>query len=229
MSDDTNKVQCCASCGIAGGDDIKLKKCTACHLVQYCSDECQRENKSHQEEACKKRAAELYDEILFKQPESCFGDCPICCLPLPLDIKKSFLHSCCSKLICDGCNYANQKREFVEGKLQHSCPFCRKASPNTDEEANERLTKRIEANDPVAMCFMGTERYEEGNYNAAFEYWTKAAALGDVLAHFQLSTLYHTGKGVEKDEKKQLHHAEEAAIGGDPMARHNLGCLEGRL
>eukprot|EP00986_Skeletonema_menzelii_P008566 scaffold3652_cov102-Skeletonema_menzelii.AAC.2 len=86
--------------------------------------------------------------------------------------------------------------------------------------------KRIEANDPVAMCFMGTERYHEGDYKKAFEYWTEAAALGDVDAHYQLSTLYHTGKGVEKDEKRALHHAEQAAIGGHHMARHNLGCEE---
>eukprot|EP00986_Skeletonema_menzelii_P002601 scaffold709_cov142-Skeletonema_menzelii.AAC.2 len=133
--------------------------------------------------------------------------------------------TCCSKYICKGCNHANKKRE-IEGKLQHSCPFCRKAVPKTDEEANERLMKRIEANDPVAMCHLGGKKYEEGDFKAAFEYWTKAAALGDVEAHYQLSILYRDGQGVEKDEKKQLHHLEEAAIGGDPMARRNLGCME---
>eukprot|EP00986_Skeletonema_menzelii_P013568 scaffold8039_cov102-Skeletonema_menzelii.AAC.1 len=224
--DDTNKVQCCASCGIAGVDDIKLKKCTACHLVKYCSVKCQRDHRPKHKKACKKRAAEIHDELLFKQPQSSHrGDCPICCLPLSIDPKKSTLMACCSKHICGGCNYANRKREH-EGKLQHSCPFCRKAAPKTDEEINEQLTKRVEANDPVAMCFMGTERYEEGNYNAAFEYWTKAAALGDVWAHYQLSCLYREGQGVGKDEKKALHHLTEAAIGGHHRARHNLGCLE---
>eukprot|EP00986_Skeletonema_menzelii_P015252 scaffold11358_cov72-Skeletonema_menzelii.AAC.1 len=86
--------------------------------------------------------------------------------------------------------------------------------------------KRIEANDPVAMCFMGTERYHEGDYNAAFEYWSRAASLGDVQAHFNLSILYRDGQGVEKDEKRELHHLTEAAIGGHPLARHNLGILE---
>eukprot|EP00986_Skeletonema_menzelii_P005700 scaffold2115_cov108-Skeletonema_menzelii.AAC.2 len=173
--------------------------------------------------------AELRDEILFKQPESShYGDCPICCLPLPIDPKKFSLYTCCSKhIICDGCNLANQKREH-EGKLQQKCAFCRKAAPNTDEEKNEQLMKRIEANDPVAMCFTGTERYIEGDYKSAFEYWTRAASLGDVQAHFQLSTLYHNGQGVEKDEKKKLHHAEQAAIAGHPHARHNLGCFEGQ-
>ena len=79
---------CCASCGIAEVDDVKMKKCDACDLVGYCSDNCQQEHRPQHEASCKKRAAELRDEILFRQPESTHkGDCPICFLPLPLDRK----------------------------------------------------------------------------------------------------------------------------------------------
>eukprot|EP00986_Skeletonema_menzelii_P001526 scaffold405_cov137-Skeletonema_menzelii.AAC.2 len=226
VKSESDTMLCCASCGIAGGGDIILKKCDDCDLVKYCSIICQKEHGPKHKKECKKRMAELYDEILFKQPKSsCFGDCPICCLPLPIDPKKSILMSCCSKRICGGCDIANKKRE-IEGKLQQKCPFCRKAMPFTDEEFNKRLMKRIEANDPVAMCYMGGKRCDEGDYESAFEYWSKAAALGDVEAHFHLSILYDNGQGVEKDEKKELHHAEQAAISGHPMARHNLGCLE---
>ena len=78
---------CCASCGTAEGDDIKLKKC-ACQLVKYCSVKCQKDHRKQHKKECKKRAAELRDEILFKQPEgSYFGDCQICCLPIPIDPK----------------------------------------------------------------------------------------------------------------------------------------------
>jgi TPR repeat protein len=76
------------------------------------------------------------------------------------------------------------------------------------------------------MCLMGEYRCDEGNYKSALEYWTKAAGLGDIKAHYQLAVLYSEGKGVEKDKKKQLHHLEEAAIGGNPRARHHLGCVE---
>ena len=86
--------------------------------------------------------------------------------------------------------------------------------------------KRVEANDPVAMCQMGIKRCDEGDYKTALEYWTRSAALGNVHAHYQLSCSYREGQGVEKHEKKQLHHAEQAAIGGHRMARHNLGCAE---
>ena len=38
--------------------------------------------------------------------------------------------------------------------------------------------------------------------------------------------MYRDGKGVERDVTKRLHHLEEAAIGGQPKARHNLGVHE---
>ncbi len=216
----------CASCGIAEGDGIKLMKCTACHLVKYCSVKCQKDHWKQHKKECKKRAAERRDELLFKQPEGThLGDCPICCLPLPLDASKSVLYPCCSKLICDGCDYVNQKRER-EGRLQHKCPFCRNAAPTTKGEINERVMKRIEVNDPLAMCYLGAKIYMEGDYKAAFEYWTRAAALGDVIAHYELSTLYRDGLGVEKDKKKELHHLTEAAIEGHPEARFVLGYFE---
>ena len=87
--------------------------------------------------------------------------------------------------------------------------------------------KRIKANDPAAMVDMGLYLSEKGDYEGAFEYLTKAAELGDVDAHFNLSVMYGEGKGAEKDEKKQVYHLEEAAIGGHPDARNNLGYYEG--
>jgi len=52
------------------------------------------------------------------------------------------------------------------------------------------------------------------------------AELGDADAHFRLGLMYLDGDGVEKDRGKYLHHLEEAAIGGHPYARCNLGFHE---
>jgi hypothetical protein len=213
----------CASCGIAESDEIKLTNCADCKYVRYCSDECERDHRQQHEGGCEKRAAELRDEILFRQPESCYlGDCPICFLPLPLVLEKSTLWSCCSKVICEGCRYAHKLRNG----LKQTCPFCRHPIPKSDAEVELNLMKRVEKNDRVAMRKMGTERYHEGDYSSSFEYFTKAAELGDVWAHYKLAYLYYHGKGVEKDEKKALYHWEEAAIGGHPDARHNLAIIE---
>jgi TPR repeat protein len=218
----------CASCGTAECDDIKLKKCTACKSVRYCGVKCQKNHRPQHKRACKKRAAELRDELLFKQPESThLGDCPICMIPLPLDTKKFTLMSCCSKVICNGCDHANMKRE-LQDKLVEKCPFCRKPAPKTEKEMEEDIMKRIEANDPLAMRERGIECYNKGDYSSAFEYFSKAAKLGDIEAHYSLSCCYRLGHGIEKDEKKGIFHNEEAAIGGHPSARYSLGCNEGR-
>jgi len=225
MSADKVVVMCCASCGIAEVDDIKLKECATCDLVRYCSDECQKNHKSQHEEDCKKRAAELRDELLFKQPESShLGDCPICMIPLSLDISKSPMMTCCSKVICNGCDHANDSREEM-ASLEPKCPFCRQPVP-TREECNRNRMKRIEANDPVAMNQEGVRQYHNRDYSSAFKYCSKAAELGDAAAHYQLSNLYDDGHGVEKDRGKEMYHLEEAAIGGHPSARYNLGIEE---
>ena len=223
-------MMCCAACGNAEVDDIKLKKCTACYLVKYCSIKCQRNHRPQHKNECKKRAAELRDEILFKQTESRdLGDCPICCIPLPIDPSKSMLIACCSKFICKGCCHASEVRE-LEGSLQPKCPFCRHPRTNSEEERerNTLMVKRAEANDPVALYQMGGKRHQEGDYDGAFQYWTKSAALGHAGAHFNLSIMYGEGQGVEENEKKEVYHLEEAAIGGNPYARHNLAIVEGK-
>jgi hypothetical protein len=224
-ADETDEV--CASCGVAAIDDIKLKDCDAgCDLVKYCSDDCQKDHREHHEEECKKQLAELRDRDLFAMPDGCHhGECPICCLPLEIDPIKSRMMVCCSKLVCNGCNVANQKREVAAG-LQRRCVFCRQPAPKTDVETEKRRVKRIKKNCPVAMREEGKKRRDEGDYDTAFEYFTKAAELGDAGAHYELSIMYRKGQFVEKGNEREIHHLEEAVIRGHPAARHDLGCEE---
>ena len=217
----------CASCGKAAVDDVKLQKC-ACNLVKYCGDGCQDLHRPEHEEDCKKRLAEIRDDRLFTQPdESYLGECPICCLPNPLDEQKSGVCPSCCKRICKGCSYANQKREVAQGhRGQSKCLFCREPLPSSMKVSKKKLMKRVKANDTQAMVDMGTIMFHNGDYGKAFEYWTKAAKLGDVLAHFELAMLYRKGEGVEKDFAKEVYHLEEAAIGGHHVARNNLAQYE---
>jgi TPR repeat protein len=144
-----------------------------------------------------------------------------------LDQKKNTLNACCSKKICKGCYFANKKREIATG-LDPRCAFCREPLPKTDEELHKLTTKRVKKKDPVAMCRMGRQCIDKGDFQGAFKYFTKAAELGDAVAHYQLSVMYLQGDAVEKDKEKEIYHLEEAAIGGHPWARHNLGCEEAK-
>jgi TPR repeat protein len=104
------------------------------------------------------------------------------------------------------------------------CPFCREVAD--DDENDKRAMKRVKANDPAAMCYMGEQCYKEGDLDGALKYWTNAAEFGDAVAHYQLGFAYMKGEGVEKDYEKALYHNEMAAIGGHPGARHNLAAIE---
>jgi hypothetical protein len=215
----------CASCGVAGVDNVKLKKC-ACNLVKYCSVDCQKDHRPKHKKACKKKMAELRDRDLFTQSESSYmGECPLCFLPLPLDPSKSVYMGCCSKIICKGCDYANRNRETEEG-MQQRCAFCRNPAPKSEEEVLKRTMERVKKNDPVAMWRMGKKHYTKGDYGKALEYFTNAAELGDVDAHASLGNLYEQGLGVEKDVKRAVYHLEKAAIDGHHAARGLLGFQE---
>jgi len=107
---DTSK---CAECG--QGEE-NLKTCTACKLVKYCNASCQKAHRPMHKKECKKRAAELHDEALFKQPPP-RGECPICMLPLPIfgegGVSTVTYQSCCGKTICNGCIYGMEGGKYV--------------------------------------------------------------------------------------------------------------------
>ena len=93
------------------------------------------------------KAAELRDEILFRQPDCCSheGDCPICCLPLPHHPKLSSMKFCCT--------------------------FCRSPIAATDEQEVKYRMKRIEVNCQVAISNEGLMRYHGGKYEEEFGCW----------------------------------------------------------
>jgi tetratricopeptide (TPR) repeat protein len=222
----------CANCGIAGVDDIKLEECDGCDLVKYCSDNCREEHRERHEEECKKRSAKLHDDDLFTQPDGIhLEECPLCFLPMPLDESKHSFVSCCGQTICDGCVYAHVTSNIHDLVKAATCAFCRTLTSDV-EEYGKRKKERIEANDPAVLCHMGSKHYNAGDYDKAFEYYTKAAESRYPEAHYRLGYMYMEGEGPAKDKDKAIYHYEKAAIDGHPVARFNLGCHEednGRL
>ena len=105
----------CANCGKVEEIGGNLKACTACHMVKYCNRECQIAHRPQHKKECKKRAAELYDEKLFKEVEH--EECPICFVPMPVNADNITFHICCGKNICKGCIFA-MVANAVEEDLQ---------------------------------------------------------------------------------------------------------------
>ena len=217
----------CANCGKEDGSD-RLKACMACKMVKYCNRDCQIEHRPKHKKACRKRAAELHDEELLKQPPP-KEDCPICFLPLPSMDTGSKYKACCGKGICSGCIHAVRLRDNGVGL----CPFCRTPAPTSEEELVKRTKKRVEVGDAQAMFDLGYYYfYFNGavglprNRAKAMELYHRAGELGRADAYYNIGHAYYFGEGVEMDQEKADHYYELAAMGGVAEARHNLGCDE---
>ena len=213
----------CANCGKGEDSNGELKTCTACKMVKYCSRDCQKAHRPQHKKECRKRAAELHDEALFKQPPLP-EDCPICFMRMPSMVTGKRYQSCCGKVICSGCIRAGAMGD------DQLCPFCRTRAPTSGEEGIERMKKRAELGDAMAIYELGLF-HNEGRYgspqdrNKALELWHRAAELGYTKAYNDIGTAYI--RGVERDEKKAIHYWELAAMGGDENGRNNLGCFYG--
>ena len=216
----------CASCGKEGGN---LNTCNKCKMVTYCNAACKKKHRSKHKKACERRVAELHDEELFKEhpPED---DCPICFLPLPIETNRTTFQTCCGKVICDGCIHAMKEEARGRGKI-NLCAFCRVPSPRSDAEEVKRVKKLMDANNANAFnMFGGYYRRGDGgmpqDFAKANELFLRAGELGCAKSYYNLGILYYDGMGVEVDKKKANHYWELAAMGGNLIARHNLGCAE---
>jgi len=222
-----DSISLCANCGKGREEGSNLKVCTACKLVKYCNRECQIAHRPQHKKQCKKRAAELQDEKLFKQPPLLYGDCPICFLRMPSPLSGSTYMACCGKVICNGCIHA------VKTKTEkHSlCAFCRTPDPTSSKEEKERYEKRAEADDPIAIYNIASSYFNEGgwyeqNQTRALELWHQAGDLGNSSAYCNIGYAYDYGEGVEVDKRKAKHYYQLAAVAGNEVARKNLGCIE---
>ena len=165
----TSELESCAACGKA---DVNLKACGSCRSVKYCNVDCQKAHRSKHKQACKTRAAELFDEKLFTMPLP-REECPICCIILPPDNEITYM-TCCGKFICVGCRYC-LTRDY--------CPFCNARAAN-EEESKTQLLERIEKhNDPEAMnnlaaCYKDGDLGLAVDHLKAFELYKRASENG---------------------------------------------------
>jgi TPR repeat protein len=220
-------------------------------LVKYCSAECQNKHWPKHKKECKLRAAEIYDEALFKDPPA-KEDCPICFLPMPVKliscislppatilsvpiydfaqanqklVKKATeqYYVCCGKSVCAGCIHS-----CYESGNFGKCPFCNaERMSKTEDELLGEIMKRVEANDAGALNLLGNHHYNglrefQQDVEKAIELQTQAAELGSSDAHFALGLHYHKGG----DMKKANVHLGAAAMAGCEAARYNLGRIE---
>lgn len=70
---------------------------------------------------------------------------------------------------------------------------------------------------------LGRAAFNANDFSKAFEFWSKAAALGDARAQNQIGNMYAYGIGVTKDPKNAFYWWGKAADQGEGYAQRNLG------
>jgi len=106
---------------------------------------------------------------------------------------------------------------MVQNELD--CPFCREVATHDDREYIKRLEKRAAVNDAEAIQFLaglydGGQKGLKQDHVKAVQLWMKAGKLGSRLANRNIAACYHDGRGVKRNEAKEKHHHELAAIAG---------------
>ena len=195
--------------------------------VNYCSVACQKVHRPKHKKECWKRAAEIFDEALFKQPPP-REDCPICFLPLP-SVDQIIYQSCCGKTLCNGCIL-----EMVTETCAVICPFCREPPAASDEERIGKYNKRMEAGDAIAFQELG-QNYITGHWglpqdsNKALKLMQSAIELGSIDADLNIADIYKYGFFYsERDLKIAIYHYQHAAMGGNEASRYNNGVSESK-
>jgi len=126
--------------------------------------------------------------------------------------------------------YDNQGNEVDNQK----CPFCRAPTCRTNEEMIQRIKKRMDAGDAIAIhnqgCYYSAGMYGlPQNHAMAMELWHKAGELGHSRAYYHIGNIYVFCEGEEVNMKKAIHYWELAAMRGCVTSRHNLGYNSERI
>ena len=111
--------------GFAGGVSL-LKACKSCMLVKYCNVKYQKNHWTKHKKECKRRAAELHDEALFKVPPP-KEDCPIsfasyqCPMPINLICRASLPPETLTSVPIHDFALANEELAKMETKHYFKC------------------------------------------------------------------------------------------------------------
>ena len=202
-SDSISNNDICANCGKEGCRS-DMNSCNKCKSVKYCNAACKKKHRSKHKKACERHVAELYDEVLFKQPPPLHEDCPIFFLRMPMLPTGWRYYSCCGKAMCCGCIHAVALSDGGVGL----CPFCRTPAPTSEKEAVKRAQKLADAGDAQSIGIIGTH-YATGTSGfqkdlaKAYELWYQAGDLGRATAYTNMADAYAFGLvKVDKDRLK---------------------------
>jgi uncharacterized protein len=89
---------------------------------------------------------------------------------------------------------------------------------NTDPAADPTATAAVDFD-------TGWEAYERGDFEAAYAAWHPLAEQGDIIAQYNIASMYDNGQGVAEDKSEAARWYRAAAEQGDVDAQFSLGFM----
>jgi len=243
-------------CSACEKKNDSLKLCNGCKCVWYCDKKCQNRHRREHKKECRnikreldKRGGTLDIGTEVQLPPipdlSPQEKCPICICVLPITGKLHIYNACCGKTLCGGCDMQhkiknremnareNAKRaQMKQPPIPSTCAFCRTTLPNPKAELLDRLRKRVERKDSLAINDMANH-YGYGDHGLPVDQMKcidllgQSAGLGCPSAQCQLGIFHYIGgMGLEKNEEEANKYFKQAAEGGHLISLHNVGCAE---
>jgi TPR repeat protein len=150
---------------------------------------------------------------------------------------QSTYHACCGNSICSAC--VKERDGFIEKRNDKpTCPFCRKAKPQSAGEISRQLEARIQQNDVNALFKVGVRLWNGENGMSkdrlqALDYWIRAVELGSTVtfgsafACREIACFYVKDTALAPMDKKRAFRFEQvAAMRGNIVSRGDIGHTE---
>ena len=165
-------------------------------------------------------------------------DCNICLVPMPRDMIKARHMPCCGKGICYACGIENERVVIKQNEIkaaknqeaiEHMCPFCREPGPFEDEHIQQLKTMASLGNHwayfELAVEYSGGHSIAKDKVKS-LECLIRAAELGSADACVSIASHCKKGLVIAADDDKCILFYRAAALRGDLIAHHKIGCLE---
>jgi tetratricopeptide (TPR) repeat protein len=231
-------IECDASCGKAN----PKKKCSRCHLVYYCSAECQKKHWAQHKSECrsiesmKLSMMGLAEDVPVSFPQSSSGINTECCICLAEEIERPVVLESCRHAFCAACLIEWQRVVPLSQVQREKCPLCRSECSNVEASLLEKArmhaarANRRDASDEVKTSYREQAleeidkflRVDQPHLQAFFTKAEILRSLGDPAG--AISTL---NQMTEQDDQRQeeaakveslLQRAEAADTEGDEVA-----------
>ena len=157
-------------------------------------------------------------------------ECPIC-TEMNLALVKNGIFQChrmlcCGTLICVSCYDQMQQSALATG-IPFTCPIDRTPLPRNVKEEFDRVMKHAKIGRPWAQDLVG-QYYLDGygvtqSDSKAFEFYSLAAAKGEVNSQGCVGFCYQKGQGVAQSHEKAFPFFQKSAEHGLISAQFNLG------